>query len=71
MTAEGKTADGYDFRQVMSEENAFLTIILLCVVALGIILMATRNKRSNRALDSQVTKYQSLNAQHSGNSQLV
>lgn len=55
----------------MSEENAFLTIILLCVVALGIILMATRNKRSNRALDSQVTKYQSLNAQHSGNSQLV
>lgn len=54
----------------MSEENAFLCIILLCVVALGIILLVTRNKRSNRGLDSQVSKYRSLNAQRSG-SQLV
>lgn len=46
----------------MSEENFFLAMILFVVVTLGIILYVQKKRRSQRQVDSQVTKYKSLGA---------
>ena len=54
----------------ISEENVFLFFILLVMIILGIVMIATRNKRIHRGLDSQVTKYRSLNA-HRAQIQIV
>ena len=47
-----------------SEENAFLAVILFCVIALFTFLFMTRKKRASRSFDAQVsTKYRTLSAQ--------